>query len=384
MLNQNEIEKYSRQIILEDIGEEGQLKLKKAKVLVVGAGGLGCPVLQYLTAAGVGNIGIVDFDLVDVSNLHRQVLYNEKDIDKPKVDVAAGKLRKQNSNINIVAYNVRLESHNVNSLLHKYEIIVDCTDNFESRYLIDNYCDNYGKPMVYGSVHRFQGQVSVFNYYSEDSDPPRYRCLYPKPPEPGSGLDCSEGGVLGVLPGIIGMMQAAEVIKIITGIGKVLSGKLLCFDMKSMESTIMEITRSSEISKYSSSDEEFWKLIYSDAFETGKPFNHFFELSISTEMLYDWIKRKKDIQIIDVREYNKSWFKVDEYYGLDCIKIAKSELESNPKRVRRDKDVVLFCDSGKSSYLALETLVEKFEFSNIYYLTGGLRAWKRMKKNLHK
>ena len=399
MLNQNEIEKYSRQIILEDLGEEGQLKLKKARVMVVGAGGLGCPVLQYLTAAGAGNIGIIDDDLVDLSNLHRQVLYNEEDIDKPKAEAAAEKLRKQNSDINIVAYNEKLNSQNVNSLLKDYEVIVDCTDNFESRYVIDIYCDKTATPMVYGSVHRFQGQVCVFNYgrgqiidptiYESLSDDkyfesPTYRCLYPKPPEAGSGLDCSEGGVIGVLPGIIGSMQAAEVIKIITGIGEVLSGKLLCFDMKTMESTIIGIKRNIKDSGFSSSgDKELWKLIMEDP-DDSRFSSEYYGEEIYAEILMNWMREKKDIQIIDVRENKKSWFKSDEHYGLDGIKIPLSELVKNPKSVSREKDVVLFCDSGNISHEALIILKEKYEFTNVYNLRGGMKGWIKMKKELHR
>ncbi|HMQ69377.1 MAG TPA: HesA/MoeB/ThiF family protein [Ignavibacteria bacterium] len=385
MLDHNEIEKYSRQIILEDIGEEGQLKLKNAGVIVIGAGGLGSPVLEYLTAAGVGNICILDFDLVERSNLHRQVIYNEDDIDRPKAEVAAEKLRKKNSNINIIAINERLGSHNVNSLLGNYDVIVDCTDNFESRYLIDKFCDYTGKPMVYGSVHRYQGQVSVFNYelYHRPDHPPTYRCLYPKPPEEGSGLDCSEGGVFGVLPGIIGTMQAAEVIKIITGIGGVLSGRLLCFNMKTMESTIIEIKRNIKHNGSSSPDEELRKFYFSDHDENSDPPYSEGE-DISAEELLKWINEKKDIQIIDVREDKINWLNIDEYIGLDCIKIAKSEIENDPQRVSRDKDVVLFCDYGKISQGVMKTLKKNFGITNLYNLSGGFNGWKRLKKKLDK
>jgi molybdopterin/thiamine biosynthesis adenylyltransferase/rhodanese-related sulfurtransferase len=370
MLNQSEIEKYSRQIILEDIGEEGQLKLKKAKVMVVGAGGLGCPVLQYLAAAGAGNIGIVDFDLVDGSNLHRQVLYNEEDIDKPKAEVAAERLRKQNSNIEIISYNEKLSKHNIDTLLNDFEIIVDCTDNFESRYLIDEVCTRTQKPMVYGSVHRYQGQVSVFNYYKKNLNPPTYRYLYPKPPEPGSGLDCSEGGVLGVLPGIIGTMQAAEVIKIITGAGEVLSGKLLCFDMRSMESVIIEIE---------SNPENLKSHRYYDSHSESQM--HVKE--ISAEELKGFISDNKDIQIIDIRENISNGISEIGFdnKNLDYVNIPRTELLQNPERLCRGKDVVIFCNSGNSSKRIIGTLMGKYELTNLYNLKGGIKEWKRINKN---
>lgn len=373
MLNKREIEKYSRQIILEDIGEEGQLKLKKAKVMVVGAGGLGCPVLLYLTAAGVGNIGVADFDIVDGSNLHRQVLYDEEDIGKSKAEAAAGKLRKQNSLINIVSFDKRLNKENVSELLNEYEVIVDCTDNFKSRYLIDEVCDSDMKPMVYGSVHRFQGQVSVFHYYLKNKNPPTYRCLFPKPPEAGSGLDCSGAGVIGVLPGIIGTIQAAEVIKIITGIGEVLSGKVLCFDMLSMESSIIRIERNPLNLKLPVPG--FEEILEID--QAHIRHQHFNVNEISADQLLDFISDRKDIQVIDVRE-NKNRYFSDE---IDCINIPRAELENNPESISRNKDVILICENGNSSYETILTLNEKYGFTNLLNLKGGVRALQRIKEN---
>jgi adenylyltransferase/sulfurtransferase len=233
-LTPKENRRYQRQIMIDEIGVEGQKKLKKAKVLVVGAGGLGCPVLQYLTAAGVGTLGVMDDEKVDESNLQRQVLYGFSDIGKHKAIIAVKRLREANDLIDFRILNIKLTEKNAREVINAYDIVVDATDNFSSRYLINDVCVALGKPMVYGSIYKFEGQVSVFNF----SGGPTLRCLLKHPPEPHEAVPPDEVGVIGVLPGVIGTMQANEVLKMIIGFGPVLSGKLWVFNIATYETYI--------------------------------------------------------------------------------------------------------------------------------------------------
>lgn len=247
MLSSTEIARYNRQILLPDFGVMGQQKLKQARVLMIGAGALGCAVLPYLTAAGVGSIGIVDFDTVDSSNLHRQPLYTIDDIGQQKAKCAVQRLAKQNEFVILEAYPFELSNQNALELFSKYDIIIDGTDNFATRYLINDACALLGKALVYGAIHRFEGQVSVLNYVSNSGiKGPSYRCLFPEPPSANAYPDCAEAGVIGVLPGLIGMMQANETIKIITGIGEVLTGRLLMVNMLNMEFNTLYFNRDNE------------------------------------------------------------------------------------------------------------------------------------------
>lgn len=367
MLNEIELKKYNRHIILKEIGEEGQLKIKNSKVLVIGAGGLGCPVLQYLTAAGTGNLGIADFDIIDESNLQRQVLYNEEDTGKLKAVVSAEKLRRQNSMINIVSYNEKISAENAERIFSHYEIIVDCTDNFSSRYLINDFCVMLGKPMVYGAVHRFQGLVSVFNLKSGNRNPPTYRCLYPKPLASESNTACSETGVLGIIPGITGMIQATEVLKIITGTGEILSGKLFLFDSLTMQTSIIEIERNPFIENFTpSTSEELRKAEYSFRCEKELKGN---EITVA-ELIME-IRNRDNIQIVDVRNFGEQ---PDMKEFID-INIPLSEIEAGHEKIRRDKKVILICKSGNRSADAAEILTEKYKFSNLNNLKGGIDEW---------
>ncbi|GAA3920121.1 molybdopterin-synthase adenylyltransferase MoeB [Hymenobacter algoricola] len=225
-----EHKRYSRHLLLPEIGLAGQQQLKATRVLVVGCGGLGCPVLQYLAAAGVGTLGLLDYDTVDESNLQRQVLYSTADVGRPKALVAAEKLRAQNPFITVLVHQLQLAAANALPLFAAYDVVVDCSDNFATRYLVNDACVLLDKPLVFGAIFKFEGQVSVFNYQQG----PTYRCLYPTPPTPGEAPNCSEIGVLGVLPGIIGTLQATETLKILTGIGEVLRGRLLLLDALAM------------------------------------------------------------------------------------------------------------------------------------------------------
>ena len=242
MLTEKEKYRYSRHLLLDKVGEDGQEKLKAAKVLVIGAGGLGCPILQYLTAAGVGTIGIIDFDTVDETNLQRQVLFTKDDIGKNKALIAASRLNQLNEFVNFNIHAEKLTNANALGLFVDYDIIVDGTDNFSTRYLVNDACVLADRPLVYGAIYKFEGQVSVFNYKGG----PTYRCLFPEPPEAGVVPNCSEIGVIGVLPGLIGTQQANEVIKLILGIGEPLSGKLAVYDALQASQLVLDIARNEE------------------------------------------------------------------------------------------------------------------------------------------
>ena len=238
-LTNEEIQRFSRHLILPEVGVEGQIKLKEAKVLLVGTGGLGAPMALYLAAAGVGTIGLVDFDVVDASNLQRQVIHGTKDIGRPKIDSAAETMLDINPNLKIVKHEVPLTSENAKAIVEQYDIVADGTDNFPTRYLVNDVCVLTGKPNVYGSIFRFEGQSSVF----ATEDGPCYRCLYPEPPPPGLVPSCAEGGVLGILPGVVGLIQATEVVKIILGIGQTLKGRLMLYDALNMKFRELKLRR---------------------------------------------------------------------------------------------------------------------------------------------
>ena len=239
MLSESEKKRYNRHLILDKVGIEGQQRLKNARVLVIGAGGLGCPVLLYLTAAGVGNIGIIDFDTVDESNLQRQVLFTTEDIGKNKALAAKERLLARNNCIEITVFPEKLTTENALELFGQYDIIIDGTDNFSTRYLVNDACVISNKPLIYGAIFKFEGQVTVFNYQNG----PTYRCLFPNPPKAGSVPSCSDIGVLGVLPGLIGLQQANEALKIILQIGEILSGKLTIYNALGADTTIVNITK---------------------------------------------------------------------------------------------------------------------------------------------
>jgi molybdopterin/thiamine biosynthesis adenylyltransferase len=243
MLSQDEKKRYSRQIQLAELKNEGQQKLQDAKVLVVGAGGLGCPVLQYLAAAGVGTIGIVDFDLVEETNLHRQVLYATADVGKSKAEIASKRILEQNPLVKVEIFNTKLDNSNALKIISNYQIVLDCSDNFETRYAINDACVYLNKPFVYAGIHKFEGQLSVFNL---DNESPTYRCVFPEKGEDEIIINCSITGVIGTLPGILGTMQANEVIKIITGIGEVCSGKLLLFNALNNSFSEVRVKRNQE------------------------------------------------------------------------------------------------------------------------------------------
>ncbi len=386
MLTKEEIARYSRHLLLTEIGVSGQEKIKSARVLVIGAGGLGCPALLYLTAMGIGEIGIIDFDKVEESNLQRQILYSVDDIGKSKTEAAVSKLSKQNPFVKFTSYPVRLTNQNALELISGYTIVIDGTDNFATRYLVNDACVLMNKPLVYGSIYKFEGQVSVLNYKDDSGKPgPTYRCLFPTPPPSGSVPNCSEIGVLGVLPGIIGTLQATEAIKIITGIGKPLSGKLLLFDALEMNFQIIEIDRNDEwISSVPKNSEEFLKTDYEyfcgnknnppnpPSTSSGPAiFKRESIKTISVKELLLIIGNKSDVQLLDVREP----FEQPQIDELIDLQIPLAELQNQTHLISKTKKVVVFCKSGIRSKYAIELLEKDFEFTNLYNLEGGVMAW---------
>jgi adenylyltransferase/sulfurtransferase len=345
-------ERYNRHLILEGFGKEAQLKLKKSRVLVVGAGGLGCPVLQYLSAAGVGVIGIADGDTVSLSNLQRQVLYETNDIGKLKAVISKQRLAALNQELQLRSYAERIEPENALQILGGYDIIVDCTDNFSSRYLLNDACVILQKPLVYGAIFKFEGQVSVFNLH----DGPTYRCLFPQLSS--EEASCTETGVLGVLPGVVGTWQAAEAIKLITGIGQPLSGQLLTFDLlKNRFNTFRFNTV--PINK------------------TIKTLNGYYGTcatslkEIDAVTLNQWLKGK-EVQLIDVRESNEF-----EQYNIGGKNIPLSVLRKRVNEINDSKITVVLCQSGSRSAKAID-FIQSFNSSiTLFNLKGGLNNYNR-------
>ncbi|MBX7151703.1 molybdopterin-synthase adenylyltransferase MoeB [bacterium] len=362
-----ELARYSRHIILPEFGLEGQKKLKDAKVLVIGTGGLGSPMLLYLAAAGVGTIGIVDFDIVDESNLQRQVLFQVKDVGQPKVVAAKARLEGLNPHIHIITHHCMLSSQNAMDILRDYDVIADGTDNFPTRYLVNDACALLNKPLVYGSIFQFDGQVSVFNFTdSNGAVGPNYRDLFPTPPPPGLVPSCAEGGVLGVLPGIIGSMQANEVIKIITGIGEPLSGRLLLFDALKFETRILKFSRD-ESNPINGTNPSIRHLIDYDEFcgITHKPDDTIRDVSV--DELKRMIDARADFQLIDVREP----FEYDLVH-LDAELIPLKSIAEKIDKIVRNKPVVVYCKSGMRSAKAIRELQITFGLTNLYNLKGGI------------
>ncbi|MBI4931465.1 MAG: molybdopterin-synthase adenylyltransferase MoeB [Bacteroidetes bacterium] len=371
MLSEKEITRYSRHLLLPEIGIEGQEKIKNSKVLIIGAGGLGCSVLMYLTAAGVGKIGIIDFDTVDETNLQRQVLYDINDVGQLKSEIAKYKLSKQNPLIEIESINSKLSTQNAIEIFSEYTIIVDGTDNFSTRYMVNDACVLSGKTLVSGSIFKFQGQVSVFNYQNSKKEfGPTYRCLFASPPPAESAPSCSEIGVMGVLPGIIGTLMANEVIKIIASIGKTLSGKILLVDSLTMNFHTIAIERNPEAIKSAPQSAEAFRKTDYDYFcgiKNNKPPIR----EISSEKLFSLIASEEKIQLLDVREPNE----MPEVSELNDLKVPLGEIEKHIHKIYRDKKVIVICRSGNRSRKAIELLYEKFGFQNLYNLKGGVMEW---------
>ena len=360
-------ERYQRQILLKGFGLEGQHKLLLSKVLVVGAGGLGCPVLQYLAAAGVGTIGIVDEDIVSITNLHRQILFTVDDVGLPKASTAKERLAKLNPEITIIDYNERLSTSNALAIINQYDIVIDATDNFSSRYLINDACVLLNKPIVYGAVSQFEGQVAILNYnLTTNITSANYRDLFPTPPIDGEVLNCAEAGVLGVLPGIIGSMQASETIKLITGIGKPLINTVLTYHSLTNQLYEIEIVaNSSTRSLLPANEADFIKMDY-DWFCASK--NNKFEIDIEN---FNKIANTADVEIIDVRELGETPILTD----INYYQIPLSQFKENIAAIKKEK-IVVFCQSGKRSLQAAQILFDTFGNKKIIYsLKGGITEW---------
>lgn len=344
--------RYNRHIILSEIGQNGQDKISSAKVLVVGAGGLGCPILQYLAAAGIGTIGIIDFDVVELSNLQRQVLFGNSTLGINKAIAAKQRLEDLNNTISIKAYPEKLTHKNAINLFENYDIIVDGSDNFETRYLVNDACIITNKPLVFGAIYKFEGQVSVFNYQKG----PSYRCLFPNPPEKDAVPNCSEIGVLGVLPGIIGTMQANEVLKIILGVGDALSGKILFYNALTYQTSTLKIKRNETAIQTVLDEKENFQ---------SQTFHFNCELDDESISIKN-ILNKVNCLFIDVRETHET----PKIEGLNVINIPLSQLENNSNKIDLKKENYLFCKSGMRSKKAIYIL-KKHGINNCFSLKEG-------------
>ena len=369
-LTVDEVRRYSRHLIIPDVGKTGQRRLKNAKVLVVGAGGLGSPALLYLAAAGVGTLGVIDFDVVDESNLQRQIIHGQSDIGRPKAVSAMESIREVNPLVNVVLHEERLDSDNAMQIFEPYDLIVDGTDNFATRYLVNDACVLLGKPYVWGSIYRFDGQASVF--WAEHG--PCYRCLYPEPPPPGMVPSCAEGGVLGVLCASIGSIQVNEAIKVITGIGEPLVGRLMIYDALEMNYRTVRVRKDPECPVCGKNPtitelidyEEFCGTVSEDAQKAAAG------STITATELKDMLDHGEDIFLIDVREPNE--YEIVSIPG--AVLIPKGEFLSGAalERLPQDKRIVLHCKSGQRSAEAL-AVVKNAGFSDAVHVGGGVLAW---------
>jgi adenylyltransferase/sulfurtransferase len=367
-LSVEEVRRYGRHLIMPEVGMDGQKKLKAASVLLIGAGGLGSPLGLYLAAAGVGRIGIVDFDVVDYSNLQRQVLYSTKDVGRPKLASAKERLEGINPFVKVETYEMHLSSENALGLFSSYDIIVDGTDNFPTRYLVNDACVITGKPNVYGSIFRFEGQVSVF----ATNDGPCYRCLYPEPPPPGLVPSCAEGGVLGILPGIIGTIQANETVKLIIGKGEPLVGRLLLFDALKTKFRELKLRKNPDC-PVCGEHRTITSLIDYEAFcgvQAGwDSFTREGEYEITVDELKKRLDNKDDLFILDVREPQE--------YQICNLNGYLIPLKDLPKRINEldtAKEIIVHCKVGGRSRQAVE-FMKQSGFRKVKNLVGGIDEW---------
>lgn len=371
-LSPDELQRYHRHIILPHVGEDGQRRLKAARVLLVGAGGLGSPAALYLAAAGVGHLGIIDEDVVELSNLQRQVLHGSRDVGRPKVSSASDRLRDINPHVAVSALQARLTSANAIEILRDYDVIVDGSDNFQTRYLINDACVLLGKPNVYGSVIRFDGQASVFSA----GDGPCYRCLFREPPPAGQIPNCAEGGVLGVLPGLIGVIQATETIKLITGAGEPLIGRLLLVDALRMRFRTIELTRDPECRACGT--HEITELLDYDAFCGVAPAVAYSAREIDDEDVDEITPQRLDarmrggatITLIDVREP----FEWAIARLPDARLVPLNSLPQALHSINRDAQIVVYCHHGTRSAAAAEWLRDQ-GIERVLNLVGGIDRW---------
>ena len=369
-LSHKEIHRYSRHLLIPDVGLEGQQKLKAASVLIIGTGGLGSPVALYLAAAGIGRIGLVDYEIVGFSNLQRQIIHGESRLGDLKVESARDRLLDLNSEIQVDIYNELITSENALEIAEPYDLIIDCTDNFPTRYLVNDLCVLTGKPNVYGSIFRFDGQASVF--FAEQG--PCYRCLFPEPPPPGLVPSCAEGGVFGVLPGTIGSIQATEALKLILGIGEPLIGKLLLFDALDMSFQTVKLKKNPGC-KICGENPEITALIDYEAFCGMPAHDHDAgsageDWDITAEVLSAQLNEGVDLRLIDVREPHEQ--EISNLDGSELIPLG--EFASRISELDSTQEIVLYCKSGTRSTRALEILVSA-GFKKVKNLKHGINAW---------
>jgi adenylyltransferase/sulfurtransferase len=365
-LSNEEIARYSRHLIMPEVALDGQKKLKKARVLTIGAGGLGSPLAMYLAAAGVGTIGIVDFDVVDESNLQRQIIHGTSDLGRPKMESAKERIEDINPNVKVEAYEEALTSENALEIFEDFDVIVDGTDNFPTRYLVNDACVLTGKPNVYGSIFRFEGQASVF--WAEEG--PCYRCLYPEPPPPGLVPSCAEGGVLGILPGAIGTIQATETVKLILGIGEPLIGRLLLYDALGMRFREMKLRKDpgcpvcgenptvTELIDY----QEFCGIPQANTQADEVP-------EITVRELKEKLDNGEDVFVLDVREPHEY-----EVANIGARLIPLGELPQRLVELNQNDNVAVHCKTGGRSARAVK-LMQEAGFQNVYNVKGGITAW---------
>src|SRR5437660_4579170 len=363
-LSTQELQRYSRHLIMPEVTREGQRRLKAARVLCIGAGGLGSPAALYLAAAGVGTIGIVDFDDVDLSNLQRQILHGTKDVGRGKLESARDRLRDVNPTIEIETHETRLTSANASGIVSKYDVVVDGSDNFATRYLSNDVCVFEQKPNVYGSVFRFEGQTTVF---APHLGGPCYRCLFPEPPPPESVPNCAQAGVLGVLPGIIGVLQAIETVKLIVGIGEPLIGRLLHFDALKVKLRELNLRRDPQCPVCGENPTIFAPIDYDQfcgigALETVS--------SISVHELKQKTDAHEPFDLIDVREPFE--YEIARIDGAKLIPLG--EISERADELQREQPIIIHCHSGQRSAQAVR-LLQRRGFSNVYNLEGGIDAW---------
>lgn len=364
-LTEKELIRYSCHLVLPGFGLAAQEKLKDASVLVVGAGGLGCPALLYLAAAGVGKIGIADFDIIQESNLQRQVLYTTGDLGHNKAESAAVHLRQRNPHIEVIAYPIRITAQNAPEVFRPYQVIVDGSDNFATRYLINDVCVVYDKPFVYGSILQYEGHVSVFNVPDDQQGrSANYRDIFPQPPSGTEIPNCAEAGVLGVLPGIVGCIMANEVLKLLTGRGNILTNRLLIVDAWTLDFTTIRIRP--QYSREKISIQSDYDVICSTANQPDTM------KEVTVQELKNMMDNKIDFQLIDVREPHEN-----QEANLGGELIPMSEVPYNINRIARDKMVIIHCRSGGRSGNIIQWLERNHGFKNLYNLKGGILAWAR-------
>ncbi len=370
-LRQDQYLRYSRHLILPEVGLKGQKRLLESSVLIIGVGGLGCPIAQYLTATGVGRIGLVDFDRVDESNLQRQVLFTTQDVGRLKVDVAKERLKAMNPDVTIDLYPVRLTSENALEIMKGYDVIIDGTDNFPTRYLTNDASVLLDKPYIYGSIFRFEGQVTVF----KKGEGPCYRCLFPEPPPPGLVPSCAEGGVLGVLPGVIGLLQATETIKLLTGAGEPLIGRLMLYDALSMTVRSVKIRRNPKC-PLCGEEPTIHELIDYEAFCGVRPSVDDTAFQEDVHVMPVDVKLKldkgEDVLILDVREPFE--YEIARIEGARLIPLSELILRLHELEPYKGKAIYVYCHKGGRSMMATQILRSR-GFEKVKNIFGGIDAW---------